>query len=506
MEKIFKETIKSIVIVGGGSAGWMTAAALSRMLSPSQARITLVESEDIGTVGVGEATIPDIINFNAMLGIPEDEFMKATNATFKLGIQFNDWGKLGDSYFHPFGVHGVDMNGIDFHQYWLYLKEAGDLSNLDDYSINTVAALNNKFSLPVTDRRSPLSYLRFAYHFDATRYAAFLRKYAEKRGVTRIEGKVSEIHQNQESGHITSLTLDRGETVDGQLFIDCTGFRSLLMSKTMGVGFNDWSKWLPCNSALAVPSAPSGPLTPYTCSTAKKAGWQWRIPTQQRIGNGHIYCSDYISDDEASSSLLNDLDGEALGDPRQLRFTTGCLNKFWEKNCIAIGLSAGFLEPLESTSLYLIQMGISRLISLFPDASLSSVIQDEYNRQMRQQFDQVRDFIILHYKATERDDSEFWNYCRTMSIPDSLEQKIALFKQGGRVFRYEDELFSKPSWIAVMTGQNITPDIGDPIVGTLPREQVAHSLRSMLAGFGAAAEKMPTHAEFINRYCRATNV
>lgn len=501
---MFKRDLKSIVILGGGSAGWMTAAALSSMLDPHQIQVTLVESEDIGTVGVGEATIPDILNFNRMLGISEADFMKATNATFKLGIQFQDWGRIGDSYFHPFGVHGVDMNGIDFHQYWLYLKAAGDDSALDAYSINTTSALNNKFAMPVNDPKSPLSYLRYAYHFDATLYARFLRQYAEQRGVRRVEEKVSQVKQDSSTGFIQSLLLEDGTSVDGQLFFDCTGFRSLLLSKALGVEFNDWSKWLPCNSALAVPSEASGPLTPYTRATAKQSGWQWRIPTQTRVGNGHIYCNDFISDDEASSSLLADLDGAALADPRQLRFTTGCVEKFWEKNCVAIGLSAGFLEPLESTSLYLIQMGISRFISLFPDGSLSDVIRQEYNRQMRQQFDQVRDFIILHYCATERDDSEFWNYCRTMGLPDSLEHKIALFREGGRVFRYEDELFSKTSWHAVFVGQHILPERGDSIVGTLPREQVAKSLGSMLQGYRATAARMPSHAEFINQYCKAT--
>ena len=506
MDNLFKRNLKSIVILGGGSAGWMTAAALSSMLDPREIQVTVVESEDIGTVGVGEATIPDIINFNRILGIPEDEFMKATNATFKLGIQFNDWGKIGDSYFHPFGMHGVDMNGIDFHQYWLYLQAGGDSTKLQDYSINTVAAMNNKFSLPVNDPRSPLSFLKHAYHFDAIRYAHYLRNYAERRGVKRIEGKVSKVNQDPESGFITSLQLENDKTVDGQLFFDCTGFRSLLMTETLGVDFVDWSKWLPCNSALAVPSSPSGPLTPYTKASAKEAGWQWRIPTQERIGNGHIYSSDFMSDDEAEQSLLADLDGEALAEPRKFKFTPGCLDKFWDKNCIGIGLSSGFLEPLESTSIYLIQMGISRFISLFPDASLSGVVRDEYNRLMRQQFDQVRDFIILHYSATERNDSEFWNYCRNMSLPDSLEHKIALFREGGRVFRYEEELFAKTSWHAVFIGQNIIPKIGDPIVGSLPRDQVAQSLQSMHKGLNNAVGRMPTHAEFINKYCKAPAV
>ncbi|WND03579.1 tryptophan 7-halogenase [Temperatibacter marinus] len=500
---MFNNSLKSIVILGGGSAGWMTAAALSSLLDTNKVSVTVVESEDIGTVGVGEATIPDIINFNRILGISEEEFMKATHATFKLGIEFNNWGKQGDSYFHPFGTHGVDMNGIDFHQYWLYLQSKGDRSKLEDYSINALAAEDNKFCLSNNDPRSPLSLIRHAYHFDATRYAHFLRDYAEKRGVKRIEGKVQDVQQDSETGHVTSLILESEQSVSGEFFFDCTGFRSLLLTKTLGVPFNDWSHWLPCDSALAVPSERAGPLLPYTKSTAKSSGWQWRIPTQDRVGNGHIYASDFISDSDAEKSLLDDLDGAPLADPRQLRFKTGCLEKFWEKNCIAIGLSAGFLEPLESTSIYLIQMGISRFIALFPDASLSDVIRDEYNRHMRQQFDQVRDFIILHYCATERTDSDFWNYCRTMSIPESLERKIDLFKQGGRIFRYEDELFATPSWLAVMIGQNISPVIGDPIVASLPFEQVEKSLKSMNMGMKRTTAQMPSHQDFINQYCKA---
>jgi len=497
--------IKSIVIVGGGSAGWMTAAALSSMLRPEDVQITLVESEQIGTIGVGEATIPDIINFNRLLGIPEDEFMKATNATFKLGIEFNDWGRKGESYFHPFGVHGADMQGIDFHQYWLHLRQFGDDTKLNEYSICSIAAQSNKFVLPNNDPRSVLSTLRYAYHFDATLYARFLRSYAEKRGVVRVEGKVENISTDAETGNISSVHLDSGSAIDGEFFFDCTGFRSLLLAQTLGTKFVDWTHWLPCNSAQAVACEHNGPLLPYTKATAKEAGWQWRIPTQQRTGNGHIYSNEFLSDEVAGKSLLADLDGDVIGTPKQLRFTTGCQEKFWEreKNCIAIGLSAGFLEPLESTSIYLIQMGISRFISLYPDSSLSPIVRDEYNNQMRLLFDQVRDFIILHYCATEREDTPFWTYCKNMKLPDSLQHKIDLFKASGRVFRYEDELFSKTSWSAVFLGQNIIPKTVDPIVSTLSKQQVEKSLLSMQNAMKAAASQMPTHAQFIEKYCRA---
>ena len=497
--------IKNIVIVGGGSAGWMTAAALARMMPSQQAgqgkvNITLIESNKIGTVGVGEATIPDMINFNAMLGINEAEFLKATNGTFKLGIEFIDWGKKGESYIHPFGNHGVDMEGIDFHQYWLHSRASGNPSPLHDYSFSAVAAKYRKFTKPDPNPRSLLSHIRYAYHIDATLYAKYLRGYAEERGVTRIEGIVQDVSQDPKTGDVSSLTLDNGTLVTGDFFFDCTGFRALLTEKTLGVPFIDWSHWLPCDSAQTVATERVGDLLPYTKATAKSAGWQWRIPTQHRTGNGHIYSSKYMKDDDAREILMDGLDSKPLGKPRKISFQTGRRETLWNKNCIAIGLSAGFLEPLESTSLFLIQMGISRFISLFPSGHVSPVVRDEYNIQMRKEFDQVRDFIILHYVATERDDSPFWNYCRTMSIPDSLKRKMNLFAEAGRVFRYDDELFSKASWIAVCLGQNILPKINDPIVANLPIEQVNGSLESMRNAMAQTAKKIPSHEEFLERF------
>ena len=495
--------LKEIVIVGGGSAGWMTAAALSSLLEPKDVSITLVESDEIGAIGVGEATIPDIINFNRILGVREDEFMKATQATFKLGIEFVDWGRKGDVYLHPFGQHGVDMRGIDFHQYWMHSRAGGNERPIQQYSLCAVAAKQNKFAMPDPDPRSVLHHIRYAYHFDATLYARFLRRYAEERGVRRVEGKVAQVLQAPETGFIAGLTLESGEAVNGDFFFDCTGFRALLTEKTLGVPLVDWRHWLPCDSALAVPSAHAGPLTPYTRSTAKTAGWQWRIPTQRRTGNGHIYCREYMSDDEAASILLEGLDGEALASPRQIRFTTGHRAEFWSKNCIAIGLSAGFLEPLESTSIYLIQEGISRFISLFPTAELPQVVRDEYNRHMRTEFEHVRDFIVLHYCATRRDDSPFWTYCRTMDPPDSLKHKIELFREAGRIFRYQEELFTRPSWVAVFLGQHVTPRAHDPIVSTLPHGEVTDSIESMRIAMEGAVARMPTHEEFVARYCPA---
>jgi len=495
-----QNNLKNIVIVGGGSAGWMTAAALSSLLPKGSASVTLIESDKIGTVGVGEATIPDMINFNTLLGINEAEFLKATNGTFKLGIEFIDWNKKGESYIHPFGQHGVDMQGIDFHQYWLHSKSSGQTPKLQDYSICAVAAEKNKFSLPSSNPKSILSYLRYAYHIDATLYAKYLRNYAEKRGVTRIEGLVNEVGQDPDTGNIADVTLESGERIHGDFFFDCTGFRALLSEKTLGVAFEDWSHWLPCDTAQTVASERIGPLLPYTKATAKTAGWQWRIPTQHRTGNGHIYSSQFMDDNEAIDILMSGLDSQAMGEPRKIGFKTGCREHFWTKNCISIGLSAGFLEPLESTSLYLIQMGISRFIALFPSADVSTAVRDEYNIQMRKEFDQVRDFIILHYVATERDDSPFWNYCRNMSIPGSLKRKIDLFHAAGRVFRYDDELFSKPSWVAVCVGQNILPQTIDPIVASLPADQVNHSLNTMRTAMDSTADKMPTHENFLRQY------
>lgn len=497
--------IKTIAIIGGGTAGWMTAAALSKMLLPENVTVKLVESEQIGTVGVGEATIPDIANFNLMLGINEQEFLIATKGTFKLGIEFRDWGKLGDKYFHPFGGHGVDMNGIDFHQYWLHSKQSGNTANLEDYSICSVAAKQAKFILPDNNPKSVLSHLRYAYHFDATAYAAFLRKYAEQRGIIRIEGKIENVATHKDSGNIQSVTLDDGRIIEADFFIDCSGFKALLLEKTLGVKFKDWSHWLPCNRAQAVASERIEPLIPFTISTAKKAGWQWRIPTQHRTGNGHIYCSDFISDDEANQVLLEGLDAKPLGDARTIHFQTGCREQFWVKNCVGIGLSSGFLEPLESTSIFLIQQGIARFISLYPDGNQSEVIRSEYNRLMSREFNQVRDFIILHYHATKRDDSPFWNYCRTMPIPDSLQHKVDLFKAAGRVFRDDQELFSKPSWIAVMLGQNIEPEVCEPILSGIPIGDIQRSLDSMNSAMVQAVSRLPSHAEFIHKYANGVN-
>ncbi|MBW8368302.1 MAG: tryptophan 7-halogenase, partial [Arenimonas sp.] len=418
--------VRDVVIVGGGTAGWMTAAALSKVLGP-QHRIRLIESEDIGTVGVGEATIPMIKLFNQALEIDENDFIRETKGSFKLGIEFVNWGRLGDSYIHGFGKIGQDLGVIPFYQHWLKLRQAGQAGPLDDYSINTAAARANKFMPALTDRpNSPMADIAYAYHFDAGLYARYLRGYAEARGVRRTEGKVAQVTLRPEDGFVDAVVLESGERVEGQLFVDCSGFRGLLIEQALHTGYQDWTHWLPCDRAMAVQCASSGPLTPYTRSTARTAGWQWRIPLQHRVGNGYVYSSQFISDDEAASTLLANLEGEALMTPKPLRFTTGKRNKFWNKNVVAIGLASGFMEPLESTSIHLIQSGIARLTAFFPHAGFDAVDVDEFNAHSHFEFDKIRDFLILHYHATERSDTPFWDYVRTMSIPDSLQHKMDL--------------------------------------------------------------------------------
>jgi tryptophan 7-halogenase len=471
--------IQKIVVVGGGTAGWMTAAALSKVLN-GLCDITLVESEEIGTVGVGEATIPLISIYNNALELDEDAFMRETHATFKLGIEFVNWGRVGDSYIHGFGPLGPDIGLTKFHQYWLKMHQSGQVSGLESYSINTAAARANKFMRARKDiGNSPLSEIAHAFHFDAGLYAAFLRRFAEARKVVRIEGKVAGATIRPEDGHVDAVVMDNGHRIAGDLFIDCSGFRGLLIEQTLSTGYDDWSHWLPCDRALAVPCASVTPLTPYTRATARSAGWQWRIPLQHRIGNGHVYCSKFISDQAAADTLLSNLDGKALADPRPLRFVTGKRKKFWNKNVVAIGLASGFMEPLESTSIHLIQSTISRLTMLFPDQSFNAADVDEFNRQADFEMERIRDFLILHYKATERSDSEFWNYCRTMRIPDTLQHKIELFANNGRVFREASEMFSEISWVEVMLGQRMMPHGYHPLVDALDKQKIVDFLASV---------------------------
>jgi len=495
--------IRKVVIVGGGTSGWMTAAALAKVLK-GRYEITLMESDEIGTIGVGEATIPMISLFNRMLDLDENEFVRETQASFKLGIEFVNWGRLGDRYIHGFGVIGQDNWTVDFHHYWLKQYLAGKAHELDRYSINTMACLHNKFMRPRSDMpNSPLSQIAYAFHFDASLYARFLRGYSEKLGVQRIEGRIVEVMQRPEDGAIAGVRLQSGQVVEGDLFIDCSGFRALLIEGALKTGYEDWSHWLPCDRALAVPCTSAQELTPYTRATARQAGWQWRIPLQHRIGNGHVYSSKFISDEEAKAVLLSNLDGAPLADPRPIRFQTGRRSKAWNQNVVSIGLAAGFIEPLESTSIHLVQMGIAHLLTFFPAAGFADEDRDQYNRVMQQEYEWVRDFIVLHYKATERNDSPFWNYCRTMEVPESLQQRMDLFRSHGRVYREGAELFTKVSWLQVMHGQRIRPQAYHPLTDLLPEKEIADYLDEVAGVIGACVDVMPTHARFIADNCAA---
>jgi tryptophan halogenase len=501
--------IQDIVIVGGGTAGWMTAAALSTVLR-GRYRIRVVESDEIGIVGVGEATIPMIQRFNRVVGIDENEFMRETRGTFKLGIEFVNWGRVGDRYMHGFGRLGQDLWTVQFEQYWHRMRALGRAQPLEQYSISRMAALANRFMPPRSDLgNSPLAEIAYAYHFDASLYARYLRGLSEQRGVQRTEGKITHATRRGEgahAGHIDAVVLESGERIEGDLFIDCSGFRGLLIEQALQTGFEDWTHWLPCDRALAVPSESMSPLTPYTRSTAHRAGWQWRIPLQHRIGNGHVYCSRNISDDEAAATLLANLDGKPLGDPRPIRFTTGMRRLAWNENVIAIGLASGFLEPLESTSIHLIQSTIQQLIDFFPDRGFDAADIAEFNRHNRFHFERIRDFVILHYHLNQRDDSAFWQACAHMPIPDTLKEKIELYRGHGRVVRRDNELFAEVGWIQVMEGQNLKPQRHHPLA-ELQSEQATHDyLEGVREVIAKCVQVMPDHADYIARHCAAPAV
>ncbi|MFS0774005.1 tryptophan halogenase family protein [Sphingomonas sp. 1P08PE] len=505
MDRRDPHAIRKVVIVGGGTAGWMTAAAMTR-LAEAGLSVTLVESEEIGTVGVGEATIPSLLDFNRMLGIDENAFVRATQATFKLGIQFRNWGRIGDTYLHPFGIHGKDAQGVSFHQLWLRQRSIGsDSGPIEDYCLSAVAARLGRFTRPVENPAAVLSTLSYAFHFDAALYAAFLRDYAEEGGVRRVEGRVVAVEREADSGFVAGVTLADGRRLDGDLFVDCSGFRALLLGDELGVPFTSWQHWLPCDRAWAVPSPRVATMPPYTRATAGRGGWRWRIPLQHRTGNGHVYSSAHLGDDDALRELLDGLEGEPLAEPRQLRFVAGRRDRLWDRNCVAIGLAGGFLEPLESTSIHLIQAGITRLMSLFPDRSFDPVEIAEYNRQMLREYEQVRNFIILHYHATARSDSSFWDHCRTMDVPSSLQDKIALWSGKARLFREAGELFTPDSWIAVLLGQHVQPASFDPLAGALPAEGSARFMDHLRGIIASTAAAMPTHAQFIDRECAAAS-
>jgi len=505
MEKQTQAVVQKVVIVGGGTAGWMAAAAISKILGPSGLKVELIESEQIGIVGVGEATIPQINLFNRLLDLDEDEFVSSTNGTFKLGIEFVNWTRLGHSYFHPFGAYGADMEGVPFHHFWLNQHQSGYSHDLSEFCLQAVAAKQGKFQRPIKEaRNSPLGHIAYAFQFDAALYAKFLRSYSEKRGAVRTEGKIVGTRLDSESGFVRSVELENGQVIEGDLFIDCSGFRGVLIEQALKTGYEDWREWLPCDRAIAVPCEREGPPQPYTRSTAHQAGWQWRIPLQHRTGNGHVYCSEYISDDEAESILMNNLEGETLREPFRLKYITGRRKKAWNKNVVTLGLAGGFLEPLESTSIHLIQTGIARLMTLFPTASFEEADIDEYNHLTRREFEYVRDFLVLHYRQTERDDSAFWRHCQNLPMGEHLKRKIALYEANGRIYREKDELFTATSWLAVMHGQGLVPRGHHPVVTGLGHDEVFSRMEDMRGIMNASADHMPTHEDFIRENCSAS--
>ena len=493
--------VTNIVIVGGGAAGWMAAAAFARFLGPRH-RVRLIESDEIGIVGVGEATIPQIRLFNQGLGLDENEFVRATQGTFKLGIQFRDWLRPGHRYYHAFGTIGRGFGLIPFHHYWLRHRAEGGSEPLWAFSPAALASDRNAFAPPQERPGGLPSGVAYAYHFDASLYAAYLRRYAEERGVVRTEGKIVDVALNGGTGHVEAMTLESGERIAGELFIDCSGFRGLLIEQALKTGYAEWGQWLPNDRALAVPCEPVMPLTPYTRSTARPAGWQWRIPLQHRVGNGYVYSSRFVSDDEATATLLANLDAKPLADPRLLRFVTGKRRKVWNRNVVALGLSAGFMEPLESTSLHLIQSGIARILQLLPAGSIAEADVAEFNRQTDFEWAAIRDFIVLHYKANQRD-GDYWRACREMAAPDSLAHKIELFRASGRIFREHEELFAEVGWLQVMLGQGIVPAAYHPLADAISAEQLAEFLTLAKKHASAVAGAMPLHADYIAAHCAA---
>ncbi|WP_116090875.1 tryptophan halogenase family protein [Sphingomonas crusticola] len=493
--------LRRVVIVGGGTAGWMTAAALAKLL-PGRCAIRLVESEAIGIVGVGEATLPHIRAFNDRLGIDEAEFMATTRATFKLGIEFTNWGAIGDSYIHPFGTFGDGKGEIPFHHYWLRLKQAGvDVAPLEQYSVGCMTARLNRFAPPSRNAEELSSTFGYAYQFDANLFGPYLRTVAEGAGVRRTEGKIVTVERDGERGDIASVTLENGERIEGDLFVDCSGFRSLLLGETLSEPFEDWSHWLPNDRAMAMPCRTETALTPYTGVIAMPGGWRWRIPLQHRTGNGYVYASAFLSDDAAADALRQAVEGEPLADPRPLRFKAGRRRRSWVNNCIGVGLASGFLEPLESTSIYLIQAAITLLLELFPEREISDVDRDEFNRMIDLEYDRIRDFLILHYHATRRDDSEFWNYVRTMSIPDSLAEKMELFRRRGRVVKYREGVFLDASWVSVYLGQGVFPQGHDMRADAPPADQLLQAMERLRGEVARTAASMPDHRTYIAQHC-----
>lgn len=484
-----------VVIAGGGTAGWLSAYALAKRLG-NLLDISLVESDQIGTVGVGEATIPTLRSFHQLIEIEEREFMRATQATFKLGISFEGWGSPDENYMHSFGVIGQSTWMAEFHQYWLEAKANGFGGNLEDYCLELKAAKAKKFA--VKAGQTPLNY---AFHFDATAYAQFLRRKSEALGVQRVEGKISKTNVNPDTGNIQSLELDQSHRISGDFFIDCTGFKGLLIGEALGVDNEDWSHWLAADRALAVQTENVEPPPPYTRAIAHPSGWQWRIPLQHRTGNGLVYSSRFCSDDEAYSTLLANLSGSIHKEPRLLKFKTGRRKKAWHKNCVAVGLSSGFLEPLESTSIHLITTSLVRLMRLFPFSEEMSFLSERFNHETTFELEAVRDFIILHYKQTQREDSDFWNHYRTMDIPESLAERINIFREHGYVWPDSVNLFRVDSWLQVMMGQGLLPKSRHGAGRILPPEALKPQLEKLRSFVSSNLSTLPDHGDFIKHYC-----
>ncbi|NYD91268.1 tryptophan halogenase family protein [Sphingomonas melonis] len=491
-------TARRIVVAGGGTAGWMAAAAISRVMGRA-VEVTLVESDAIGTIGVGESTIPPLITFNRLLGVNEAEFMRATQATFKLGIAFDGWKQAGDGYFHSFGLTGTDHWAAGFQHYWLNGQTRGHAQPYDDYCLELIAAREGKFAHLPDDR------MNYAYQLDSTLYGRFLRRMAEADGARRIEGKIAQVQLDGESGDIAALVLESGVRIEGDLFLDCTGFRALLIEQALHAGFDDWTHYLPCDSAIAVQTESVAPAVPFTRAMAHDAGWQWRIPLQHRVGNGIVYCSRYLDHDAALDRLLGNVEGRVSTQPNRLRFVTGARRKQWHRNCLALGLSGGFMEPLESTSIHLIQRAILRLIRMMPAGEISPRDIAEFNDQQYTDMLQIRDFLILHYKVTDRRDSPFWRQCAAMEIPDSLAQKIELFRETGRVFRKNEELFAENSWVQVMLGQGIVPRSHHPIAAKLSDDDMSRLLSTLRQNVATTIRGLPGHADYVARYCGVTS-
>ncbi|WP_062064776.1 tryptophan halogenase family protein [Cellvibrio sp. OA-2007] len=488
------DAVKKVVIAGGGTAGWIAAATLSKAFG-HKLEICLIESDDIPTVGVGEATIPPLLSLHKILELDEREFLASVKGTFKLGIQFENWREQGDQYIHSFGWAGKDSYACGFVNFWLAGLRQGINIPYGDYCVEHLAARLNKFAI------LPSANLNYAYHFDAGCYAKLLRTHSEKRGVQRIEGKIAQVNTHVHNGFIKELVLESGNVVNGDLFIDCTGFRALLIEQTLHTGFIDWSHWLPCDRAVAVQTEAVGEPIPYTRAIAHEAGWRWRIPLQHRVGNGLVYCSRYLTDEQATEKLLNSIEGEPLNTPRVIQFRTGTRTKHWNKNCVALGLASGFLEPLESTSIHMIQRSVLRLLQLFPSEEILQDSVDEFNAQTSLEVERIRDFIILHYCVTERNDSAFWQHCRTMELPESLRRRIELFKKTGRVFKGDSELFGEESWIQVMLGQGIVPAAHHPFADAMPSGELASFLAKIRESTRNRVGQLPLHADFIAHYC-----